>query len=222
MTDHRPPPLTLGKALRAARERRGLSQHQLAQMLGASQQSYARWETDRSIPRDPESFFRIAKHLDMDLIQVAVLALMRKGLTVDEMLESVQRMQARVRAEREALKAAESEENSDESNSVVEPYIFSISYDEELAQSAKTLNYIRNTLDQLAPNGELPQLTDVVDEVHRHAENLQSIQRQVSDLQQQLVQANELRQQQLAQANELRQHFDEKLNEIRELLRERA
>ena len=57
-------------ALRAARERAGLTQHQLARLVGvAGGESISRWELGASEPR-PDIVVRLAKALDLPALQL--------------------------------------------------------------------------------------------------------------------------------------------------------
>ena len=57
-------------ALRAARERVGLTQHQLARLVGvAGGERVSRWELGTSEPR-PEMLVRLAKALDLPVLQL--------------------------------------------------------------------------------------------------------------------------------------------------------
>ncbi len=44
-------PMSLGERIRSSREARGLTQAKLAELLGLSVKTVARWETDRHAPR---------------------------------------------------------------------------------------------------------------------------------------------------------------------------
>jgi transcriptional regulator with XRE-family HTH domain len=85
-------------ALRAAREEAGLTQHELARLVGAAGgERISRWELGTSTPR-PDFLLRLAKaldipairlvHLDGDLPDLRALRL-QAGLTVADLVTSV-------------------------------------------------------------------------------------------------------------------------------------
>ncbi|GAB2863820.1 helix-turn-helix domain-containing protein [Nocardioides pacificus] len=85
-------------ALRAAREKAGLTQHELARLVGAAGgERISRWELGMSTPR-PDFLVRLARaldietlrliHLDGDVPDVRALRL-QAGLTVPELAASV-------------------------------------------------------------------------------------------------------------------------------------
>lgn len=59
-------PKTMGERLRAAREKAGLTQSQVAEALKVSASSVKQWETDRSVPRD-EQLQALAEAISADL-----------------------------------------------------------------------------------------------------------------------------------------------------------
>lgn len=52
--------MTIGERIRACRQRAGLSQERVAEMVGVSRQAVTKWETDRSAP-STENLFRLAE-----------------------------------------------------------------------------------------------------------------------------------------------------------------
>ena len=85
-------------ALRAAREEAGLTQHELARLVGAAGgERISRWELGTSVPR-PDFLVKLAEaldiptlrliHLDGDVPDLRALRL-RAGLTVSELATSV-------------------------------------------------------------------------------------------------------------------------------------
>jgi transcriptional regulator with XRE-family HTH domain len=86
------------KALRAAREEAGLTQHELARLVGAAGgERISRWELGMSTPR-PDFLVRLAKALDIPTLQLIHLdggvpdlrALrLQAGLTVPELAASL-------------------------------------------------------------------------------------------------------------------------------------
>lgn len=62
--------MTPGQRLRQARERAGLSQTQLGNLLGVTQGSVYQWEHDRTRPKGA-TFGKLARFLDVDLRELA-------------------------------------------------------------------------------------------------------------------------------------------------------
>ena len=58
--------MSLGKILIQAREKKGLSQIQVAKKLEVAQSTYSDWESDISIPK-VENFLKISEFYDIDL-----------------------------------------------------------------------------------------------------------------------------------------------------------
>ena len=52
--------MTIGERIRACRQRAGLSQERVAELVGVSRQAVTKWETDRSAP-STENLFRLAE-----------------------------------------------------------------------------------------------------------------------------------------------------------------
>ena len=64
---------TLGEALREKRTKLGISQVEAAEILGANQGNYSRWERDLIEPRDPLHFEALSKFLDISMKELAGL-----------------------------------------------------------------------------------------------------------------------------------------------------
>ena len=56
-------PVTFPELLKASRERLGLTQEQVADMLGIKQSTVSGWESGRRIPDDPKHFRAVERHL---------------------------------------------------------------------------------------------------------------------------------------------------------------
>jgi transcriptional regulator with XRE-family HTH domain len=63
--------VSFGELLREKRQKRDLTQAELAQMIGVQQQAVGRWELDKDLPRQ-ETIRLIAQQLDISGAQLAV------------------------------------------------------------------------------------------------------------------------------------------------------
>lgn len=82
------PARTLGEALRREREMTGSNQGEIAELLGTTQSTYSRWESDSQLPRKPEDLYRLARHLGMaDIRDLLLLAYMPGEDAPDEVVE---------------------------------------------------------------------------------------------------------------------------------------
>lgn len=74
MDNHSGPHRSLGEELYAERHRRGLTQTDVATMIGTSQPNYARWEIGKSRPQAQDHLRKLAEFLGWDVIDVLSLA----------------------------------------------------------------------------------------------------------------------------------------------------
>lgn len=162
-------PRTLAEALRRERERRNLTQQEVADVLGTSQQSYHRWETGSGLPRDREHFHGIGQHLGLSVLDVLTLAFVpEEGVPTHEIERRIRDVEARIAMEREDQ----------------DPHGGALAPGDTLATvTLARVRHIEAMVEQIGgTNGRLTQLEDMVREVRAAQARLTVLESQLREL----------------------------------------
>jgi transcriptional regulator with XRE-family HTH domain len=163
-------PRTLADGLRRERERRNLTQQEVADLLGTSQQSYHRWETGSGQPRDREHFRRIAQHLGLSVLDVLTLAFVPEEDVPSHEIER------RIRDVEARIATIGREERDGDGNAPASG--------ETLATvTLARVRHIETMVEQIGgTNGRLTQLEDLVREVKSSQARLTALEAQLREL----------------------------------------
>lgn len=163
-------PRTLAEALRQERGRRNLTQQEVADLLGTSQQSYHRWETGSGLPRDREHFRRIGQHLGRSVLDVLTLAF------VPEEDVPTHEIERRIRDVEARIAMMEREEQDPGGNAPAEA-------DTLATVTLARVRHIEAMVEQIGgTNGRLTQLEDMVREVRAAQARLTVLEAQLREL----------------------------------------